>query len=1750
MARRRRNHYHLLEALEPRSYLSVAPGGPTVAIGVNLADGTPTRLYRTPVLLQSKGTGGSLKANPASVQTAQTYFDVIMGYPPPTLDSGPTATFADPHETTAALSVAATSGSPDSKLTYTWAVQSGPNANAVTFSDNSDDTALNTIATFHAAGDYVFAVTVSDGIRLTTGTVGIHVDTIASNLVVVPGMTQGADGTLSPNGNSPFTAVVSDQFGQAMTAAITWSLDAGSIGTISSTGLYQAPAQSGSATIRATCGSLTNTLTVTVGNHAPTIVNAATAGSSTVTGTSATLSVLASDDGGEPGLTYTWSLSAQPTGSSVSFADNNDNSAKATTATFTKAGVYTFLVTITDGSLITTSSVTLTVAQKITTIGVVPTSSNLNINGSTALTATAYDQFGAALTVQPTFTWSKTGVGSVNAAGVFSAGGTSGGANITASAGGVSGSAAVTVANAAPTIATPASGPGTVTTTSAALSVLGADDGGEPGLTYTWALISGPAGVAFSSNGANASRNTSVTFTRAGNYSFQVTVSDGSLTTTSSLTLQVAQTISSIAVTPGSFALSLNQTRNLLATAYDQFGQQMTAQPSFTWSKAGVGSVDSSGVYTSGATAGVVTIQALAGGVAGTATATVGNTAPTVVTPASGPATVTTTNATLSVLGADDGGENNLTYTWSLTGSPTGGTASYSANGTNAAKSTVVTFNKAGTYTFLVTLSDGSLTTTSAVTLTVVQTLSSIVVTPGSASLNLNGTRSLSAAAYDQFGAAMAAQPTFTWSKAGGVGSVNAGGTYSAGTTAGSATITASAGGVSGSATMTVTNAAPTIATPAAGPATVTGTTATLTVLGADDAGESGLTYAWSLTSGPTGASPTFSANGANGAKSTVVTFNRAGSYTFLVTVSDGSLTTTSSVTLSVVQTISSISVSPGSASLHLNGTQALTATGYDQFGLGMSVQPTFTWTKTSGVGGVNAGGTYSAGTSAGSATITASAGGVSGSASMTVTNAAPTIATPASGPGTITGKTATLTVLGADDGGEAGLTYSWSLTSGPGGGTVSLSANGANGAKSTVVTFTKAGSYSFLVTVSDGSLTATSSVTVTVNQTLTTIGVSPSSSSLSANGSETLTATGYDQFGQALTVQPTFTWALAGGVGSVNSSGVYSAGATPGSATITASSGGIGGSATVTVANQAPTIATPASGPSTVGISSANLSVLGADDGGEGTLTYTWSIVTKPTGASPSFSINGTNAAKNTMVLFNRAGSYTFLVTVSDGSLTTTSSWTLTVTQTMTSIQVSPGTQSLNAYAVQQFSATAYDQFGQMLTAQPTFTWTVDSGGDGTVGSGGAFTAGGSSGTATVRATSGGLSGTAAVTVSATSGNAAVVTTRNLTSFTELVITGTSGNDTISVSESGNTFTIISNGITQTVTGTFGDMAIHAGSGGSTITVASSVTINTLVYGGAGSDTLNDFATGSYNAIVTIGGGTDTLTGNGVGTNYWADTGDTVNASAGEVSGGMVNKISAFYQPWTTDVNSSDYVPLQLAGQSLTLPLDAGNLYQPTASSFFGTGPSQSDINQRSISDCFLMADLAGVAWSAPTKLFHLAVDLGDGTYAVRFIRSGVSNYVRVDNRLSGGNSAIGASGNDWAVVIEKAYAYFRASQNGVSITYSSLNLGQSAPVFRDLGLTATTISVVAYPADTLASYFLSSLQSGAAITFNTPSTVSSGFVPDHVYSLDSLVKVNGTWLYTLRNPWGTGTPQSDGLITVSYADLTANFIAGVIAS
>ena len=187
---------------------------------------------------------------------------------------------------------------------------------------------------------------------------------------------------------------------------------------------------------------------------------------------------------------------------------------------------------------------------------------------------------------------------------------------------------------------------------------------------------------------------------------------------------------------------------------------------------------------------------------------------------------------------------------------------------------------------------------------------------------------------------------------------------------------------------------------------------------------------------------------------------------------------------------------------------------------------------------------------------------------------------------------------------------------------------------------------------------------------------------------------------------------------------------------------------------SSSPVVATPAAASANPVTSTTTvLSVLGADPSyPESDLTYIWSTTSAPPGATPpTFGVNDTNAAQNTTVMFDQAGTYTFQVTIADpSSLSVTSTVTVVVAQALTTIVVAPASATVSEDSTEPFTALAVDQFGQALANPPTFTWSVDTGGaGGSVSTAGLYTAPGSeTGSDTVRAASGSVSGTAAVTV------------------------------------------------------------------------------------------------------------------------------------------------------------------------------------------------------------------------------------------------------------------------------------------------------------------------------------------------------------------------------------------------------------------
>jgi hypothetical protein len=179
----------------------------------------------------------------------------------------------------------------------------------------------------------------------------------------------------------------------------------------------------------------------------------------------------------------------------------------------------------------------------------------------------------------------------------------------------------------------------------------------------------------------------------------------------------------------------------------------------------------------------------------------------------------------------------------------------------------------------------------------------------------------------------------------------------------------------------------------------------------------------------------------------------------------------------------------------------------------------------------------------------------------------------PRATPSPVTGTSTALSVLGDDDGGEPALVYTWSTVGAPPA-AVSFSPNGSNAAKNATATFTGAGQYELSVLIRDADgATTTAPLSVTVNQTVTTINVAPAAITVVPGGMQGFSAHAIDQFGTTVSSQPVFTWSVSGG-GTITGTGVFTAASTPGGPfTVTATAGGKSGTALVTISGGGGTV-------------------------------------------------------------------------------------------------------------------------------------------------------------------------------------------------------------------------------------------------------------------------------------------------------------------------------------------------------------------------------------------------------------------------------------------------------------------------------------------------------------------------------------------------------------------------------------------------
>ena len=267
----------------------------------------------------------------------------------------------------------------------------------------------------------------------------------------------------------------------------------------------------------------------------------------------------------------------------------------------------------------------------------------------------------------------------------------------------------------------------------------------------------------------------------------------------------------------------------------------------------------------------------------------------------------------------------------------------------------------------------------------------------------------------------------------------------------------------------------------------------------------------------------------------------------------------------SPARTLTSIAVTPATASLKTGATQQFTATATYSDSSTANVTSTATWTSSSpSTATVSSAGAATA-VAAGSTAITASLSGITGTANLTVVAPAATVTSISiapSAPSITAGATQQFTATATySDNSTANVTSTATWTSSD---TATATINSAG-----LATAVAAGSATITATFSRVSGTAALTVTAVVPPpppTITSIAVTPPTANLAAGKTQQFTATATYSDSSTKDVTSTATWiSAAPSVATVNSAGVAT-GVAAGSTTVTASFTGVSGTAAITV--------------------------------------------------------------------------------------------------------------------------------------------------------------------------------------------------------------------------------------------------------------------------------------------------------------------------------------------------------------------------------------------------------------------------------------------------------------------------------------------------------------------------------------------------------------------------------------------------------
>ncbi len=1232
------------------------------------------------------------------------------------------------------------SSDPESQpLTYSWTITSRPAGSTAALSSSS---IVNPTFLPDKAGVYTVSLVVFDGDMYSAA------DILTITATNQPPTAEAGDNqtvawntlaTLNGSGTDPEAQPLT--FAWAITTAPTGSTAALSNPAIANptftpnkTGAYVL-----TLTVSDGVNSASDTVTITVPNTAPTAEAGADQSIFFGLGASVTLNGSGSSDPEGDPLTYSWTITSAPVGSSAALSDP---AAIAPSFTPDKKGAYVLSLTVSDGVNVSAAdTVTITAYNLAPTANAGADINPLNVGTMATLNGSGTDPESQPLTYAWTITSAPAGsVAVLSNAAIANPSFTPDkpGAYVMSLivSDGVNFSSADTMTITAPNRAPTAEagedqsiffGLGATAT----LNGSGSSDPDNDALTYTWTIVSAPSG---SSAALVNPSSVSPTLTpdKKGTYLISLVVSDGV-----NLSAPDAVTITAYNVAPTAEA-GENQTVawNTLATLNGS-GTDPEAQPlTYAWtiSSAPAGShaalsnaAIANPAFTPDKTGAYVMSLIVSDGVnfstADTVTITVPNTAPTAE--AGSDQNILFgygATATLNGSASHDPENDPLTYAWTITSAPSGSLAALS---NPAIVNPTLTPDKQGVYVISLVVSDG-------VNLSAADTVS---VTAGNLAPTAN-------AGADQsvlfgYGASVTlsgsgidpeSQPlTYAWT----ITSAPAGSTAAlSNTSIANPTFTPDKmgsyvmslvvnDGVHSSApdTMTITsgNLVPT-AEAGANQNVLFGYGAAATLSGSGNDPESQpLTYAWTITSAPAGSVAALS-NPAI-ANPTFVP-DKLGAYVMSLTVSDG-VNTSAADTVTITAYNAAPTANAGdNQTVTWNTLATLSGSGTDP-----ESQPlTYAWTITSRPAGsvaalsnaAIANPTFTPDKSGAYVMSLVVSDGVNFSTpdtmTITVPNTAP-IANAGADQNVLFGYGAIATLNGSashDPEGEP-LTYAWTITSRPAGSTVALS-NPAIVNPS--FTPDKMGAYVISLTVSDGvNLSTADTVTVTAYNAAPTAEAGDNQT-VTWNTLATLSGSGTDPESQPLTYAWTITSAPAGSLASLSNPAIANPSFTPDKTgdyvfSLIVSDGVNTSSAdtvTINVPNNAPTAEAGPNQNVLFGYGAVvTLSGSGTDPENQ-TLTYAWTITTRPAGSTVALS---NPAIAGPSFIPDRAGEYVLSLVVSDGT-NFSSADTLTVTAGNAAPTADAGA---NQDVVWNTLATlngngSFDPEGQPLS----FAWTITS--------------------------------------------------------------------------------------------------------------------------------------------------------------------------------------------------------------------------------------------------------------------------------------------------------------------------------------------------------------------------------------------------------------------------------------------------------